>query len=128
MCIGLPTSLASPKFINLICKMACTVGVSMELPFSVQWCDVSGSWVDFGFIDQIEIVARICGRMVSACAEDRIQFPVFGSGNLFLVQVEGGAMKLAVGCGNGQRSVRIINSNGFFDGCKLSFTAGAIGC
>ncbi len=110
------------------------VDVDMSLPFKVQFLESPGAWVDFCFIDQLEIVSRICGWGSSACAgNDRpIQFLVFGAGCLFNIQPIGsGIARLftgnaaQAGCGAGCSKVRVVGFDDFFRGCRLSFVEDA---
>ena len=64
--LGTATSLASPNEINRICKIACLVDINPTPPFKVQFQEPSAVWLDFCFIDQLEIVSRLCGFIAAS--------------------------------------------------------------
>jgi hypothetical protein len=59
-------------------------GLAMNLPFRVQYLHaVSVQWIDFPFIDQLEIGSRLCSLVALSKTCDAQQFPVLGVDAVF---------------------------------------------
>jgi hypothetical protein len=129
LCAGVSTSLASARAINLVCKIACMADVSMTLPFRVQFSDaLSGAWMDFCFVDQLEIASRICSCIAVPGAVDQTQFPLFGAGYLFSIRSTDRGVTLFIGgdADGDRRAVRLLGVGDFFGSRGLVFCDGII--
>ena len=91
-------------------------------------------WLDFGFMDQLEIVSRLCGFIAASTGagggSDQIQFPLFGAGFVFNVRfddVQNGGLNLFMGGGGGGfHKTRLVGVGAFFQGCRIPFVQGII--
>ena len=118
--------LAPPKLVELVFRVACMVDVNVSLPFRVQFFDGQSShWLDFSFIDQLEIVSRMFCR-VSITDTRFILFGIKGL-NFKIQATDEGKLRLSVINDDGDRhSVRIVGSGDFFHACRLSFADGVV--
>jgi hypothetical protein len=103
--------------------------VSMTLPFRVQFHDASsGVWMDFCFIDQLEIASRIFSCIAVPGAIDQAQFPLFGVGYLFSIQSSDCGVTLFIGgdADGDRRAVRLLGVGDFFGSRGLVFCDGVV--
>ncbi len=126
---GFSTALASVGVIKLTYQLAVLFGVTMAPPFRVQ-LNASGQWFDFPFIDQLEIVSRLCSLVALSKTDDNMQFPVLGASAVFELHSAGGVVDMwmcevaAWGASGRRWEVRMIDVGDFFFGSHLRFADG----
>lgn len=127
--------LAPTRIVSLVCKIACMTDVDMALPVRVQYCNEIGGWSDFGFIDQLEIISRICGcnsALLQGAAIRGVRFPVLdgegeGGDCIFSIRSVGSGeirLSLVFRADGSESDVRIVGFGDFYRDCRLSFVAG----
>jgi hypothetical protein len=95
----------------------------MAPPFIIQYLNPlsdssTSAWIDFCFVDQLEIVARICRCVGSVDTSDRqVHFSAIGSTCQFYIQVVGEKIDMFIlrpENGKSRDGVRMVGVNGFF--------------
>lgn len=101
-------------------------GVSVKLPFRFQF--FSSHWIDFPFVDQLEISARVCSLVALSKTEDDLQFSVLGADAVCEIILNGGtitSIKLIrvqpLGVAAHFVDVRVVEVGDFFVGMHISF-------
>jgi hypothetical protein len=108
--------------IRVVYSIISAFGVSVKLPFKFQFFSLSSQWVDFPFVDQLEIASRVCSLFAPGRVDDdNIQFPVLGADAVFEIRVLGSQVtSLKIICVQASearhRGVRIVDVGDFFVG------------
>jgi hypothetical protein len=121
---GIWTSLAPVGVIRVVYSIIGAFGVSVKLPFKFQFFSISSQWIDFPFVDQLEIASRVCSLFApSRTDDDNIQFPVLGADAVFEIRVlDSQVTSLKIICVRASdaesrhRGVRIVDVGDFFVG------------
>jgi hypothetical protein len=122
---GRDTCLATPAVISMVGRVACVAGVSMTLPFKVQYAgDAVDGWMDFPLVDQLLIVAQLCRYCAFKMEQSVDRFSVFSGGALFILQLTEHEVSAWIESLEGvrHRAVRMSGVGEFFKASHLSFS------
>ena len=125
---GLGSALAPPGVISLVHRIVGLSGVRMATPFRVQCSVAPDQWVDFPFIDQLEIASRICSLVTLRTMPDLLQFPVLDADAMFEIHLTEGVATLSMFRveGSVRGGVRMVEVGDFFAGRLLKFADGVV--
>jgi hypothetical protein len=112
--------------ISMVGRVACVAGVSMTLPFKVQFAgDAVDGWKEFALIDQLQIVAQLCRYSAFKIEHSKDRILVFSSRQQFILQLTNNQVSAWLETLEGvhHRTVRMSGVRDFFKASHLSFSA-----